>query len=285
VEHGGAAILNAHYSGTLGLVGYTFPMRLLGHMATTEEIRPGIMPSLFGRHLIGSSLFISLQDMASELPDLDEYVSEGACELDQDIQLEYDRIAHDLKGACKDLLKTGSMKLLGAMLYTLLDYPDMPFDEEWVPDHEGDMAVGYYVKPRDFSQENWVGVVQPRGQDRNRVFPKEQKLIDICRAEKEAGNQCWVYVTMTQKRNVRPRLKRLLEEAGLKVAVLDSNKVKPVDREEWIARNGPLCDVIISHAKPVSTGLEFFDKDNHKHNFNGGLGLKACVATVKGFSL
>ena len=51
-EHGGAAILNAHYTGTLGLVGYTFPMRLLGQMATTE-VTPDTICNLAGHVALG----------------------------------------------------------------------------------------------------------------------------------------------------------------------------------------------------------------------------------------
>lgn len=57
-EHGGASILNAHYTGTLGLVGYTFPMRLLGQMATTE-VTPDTICNLAGhvalRYVYGTS--------------------------------------------------------------------------------------------------------------------------------------------------------------------------------------------------------------------------------------
>jgi anaerobic selenocysteine-containing dehydrogenase len=51
-EHGGAAILNVHYSGTLGMVGYTFPMRLLGAMGTTE-VTPDTICNLAGHVALG----------------------------------------------------------------------------------------------------------------------------------------------------------------------------------------------------------------------------------------
>jgi anaerobic selenocysteine-containing dehydrogenase len=51
-EHGAASILNVHYTGTLGLVGYTFPMRLLGHMATTE-VTPDTICNLAGHVALG----------------------------------------------------------------------------------------------------------------------------------------------------------------------------------------------------------------------------------------
>ena len=51
-EHGGATILNVHYSGTLGMVGYTFPMRLLGAMGTTE-VTPDTICNLAGHVALG----------------------------------------------------------------------------------------------------------------------------------------------------------------------------------------------------------------------------------------
>ena len=41
---------------------------------------------------------------------------------------EYKRVENILVGTCRDLLQRGSMKLLGAMLVTLLEYPDRPWD-------------------------------------------------------------------------------------------------------------------------------------------------------------
>ena len=235
-----------------------------GKATERQAVRPGIMPSMFGRHMIGSSLFITLDEMASELPGLDEFVEAGACDMTPEVKLEYDRVEEILKDASTALLQRGSMKLLGTMLFTLMDYPDMPYG--WTGDHEGEHTVGYYEKPKNFEKENWVGVVSPAdlGQD---VQPKEQKLIDICTAKKAEGKQVWVYTQMTGKRNVQPRLKRLLEKEGLRVAVLRSDTVNPKERVEWIDENGPLFDVIISHPKLVSTGLTLFNKDGG-HNFS-----------------
>ena len=37
-------------------------------------VRPGIMPTLFGRHMIGNTMFITLDEMAEGLPDMFEYI-------------------------------------------------------------------------------------------------------------------------------------------------------------------------------------------------------------------
>lgn len=51
-DHGGASILNVHYTGTLGLVGFTFPQRLLGAMGTTE-VTPDTICNLAGHVALG----------------------------------------------------------------------------------------------------------------------------------------------------------------------------------------------------------------------------------------
>ena len=35
--------------------------------------QPGIMPTLYGRHLIGNTIFLSLKDVAEDLPSYDEH--------------------------------------------------------------------------------------------------------------------------------------------------------------------------------------------------------------------
>ena len=42
--------------------------------------QPGIMPTLYGRHLIGNTIFLSLKDVAADLPSYDEHPTLGAHE-------------------------------------------------------------------------------------------------------------------------------------------------------------------------------------------------------------
>src|SRR5438874_10335694 len=43
-----------------------------GSKSTTKSVRPGIMPALFGRHLIDKAVFLGLSEIADTLPPLDE---------------------------------------------------------------------------------------------------------------------------------------------------------------------------------------------------------------------
>jgi hypothetical protein len=304
-----------------------------GSRTERKAVRPGVMPTMFGRHMIGSSLFITLDELASNLPDLFEYIGgplgdaprleefsddkhstanekfdgaferheralagwvDVACDMEPAQAAEYNRVAAIIEHANKDLLKRGSMKLLGAYLWTTMDYPDRPFgwghDPELLKvhklalaeleanpfDHRGDKlpapklphTVGYWDKPHLRTVENFVGVVTPKDCPENIIYPKERALIDICLKQKADGTQTWVYVQMSGKRNIQPRLKGLLESAGLKVGILRADDVEPIDREEWIKANGRDFDVMISHPQLVSTGLDLFSNEPGGHNYS-----------------
>ena len=73
----------------------------------------------------------------------------------------------------------------------------------------------------------------------------EEKVIEICKKEKEEGRKCWIYTDFTGEsgsgqymkgNNIVYYLKNSLEEAGLKVFWLKPN-VSPIDRKELIEKN------------------------------------------------
>src|SRR5262249_51398193 len=43
-----------------------------GSKSTTKSVRPGVMPPLFGRHLIDKAVFLGLAEVADNLPPLEE---------------------------------------------------------------------------------------------------------------------------------------------------------------------------------------------------------------------
>ena len=230
----------------------------------SERPAPGIMPALFGRHLIDKAIFLGLEDMSSALPVFDEYVGGPDTENDpnwQDCRLAcedaqgaaYKVVEQILVNECRTLLQKGNMKLLGAMLQTTLGYTDHCW--EWGP-------VGYC------ENDHFITVVTPEQLPTNIIYPKEQALIDLCRREVRHGNQVWIYCQMTNKRDVQDRLQGLLTQAGFRVGVLRSQAVKPRQRLDWLEKNGRKVDVMISHPDLVKTGMNFFSREKGAHNFN-----------------
>jgi hypothetical protein len=212
--------------------------------------QPGIMPTLYGRHLIGNTIFLSLKDVAEDLPSYDEHPI--SVHMSAELEAPYRQMEGELKDAVKELLRRGSHQLLSAMLHALLAYPDYPYD--WKP-------VGYLDKAGRF-----VMVTCPPTLERNICWPKEKKLLEILRQEKAQGRQCWVFCIYTSTHPVLERLERIIRQAGYTVKVLEAEKVPTRSRSAWIARNAPGVDVIISHPQPVRTGLTLFDAMG-AHNF------------------
>jgi hypothetical protein len=225
--------------------------RTKGKSTTKRQAeQPGIMPTLYGRHLIGNTIFLSLADVAENLPSYDEHPT--AVRMSPDLSEPYLEMEANLKEAVAKLLRKGSHQLLSGMLHALLAYPDYPYD--WP-------AIGYADTSGRF-----VHVTSPPSLDRDTLWPKEQKLLEILAAEKAQGRQCWVFCVYTHSHPVLSRLEKIIADAGFTVKVLDAGKVPTRHRSQWIADNAPGVDVILSHPQPVRTGLTLFDAAG-KHNF------------------
>ncbi len=163
--------------------------------------------------------------------------------------LHRDEVQEPLVEAIKEMMKRRDRRLLGAMVQTLLAYPDYPFG--WGP-------VGYWKAGQ------FITVATPPNLADDIVRPKEQALIDLVRSEKGNKRQTWVFVQFTDKHDVAGRLEKLLLSAGLRVGVLRAS-VPLARREEWIAKNAPRLDVVISHPRLVETGLDLFDKGGRQN--------------------
>ena len=209
---------------------------------TVKYVRPGVMPTFFGRHLIGNAVFLSLDEISENLPDLSQ--DPIPCQMDAELEAHYKVVERLLKEACREAMKRRDKSLLSKMLQTLLAYPDMPY---------GWSEIGYHT-----DSGRWISVVTPENLSPDVIRPKEQRLIDNVLAERDAGRKVWVYSVMTNVRDVNERLRLILEKAGLRVKVLRSS-VETKVREQWIMDNAPGVDVMVSHPELVETGLDFFD--------------------------
>jgi SNF2 family DNA or RNA helicase len=220
-----------------------------GSKATIKTVRPGIMPPLFGKHLIDKCVFLGLNEVAHNLPPFSEECI--PVRMDKELATIYRQdVEEPLREAIKEMMKRRDRRLLGTFLQTLLAYPDYPFG--WEP-------IGYWKAGQ------FVTVAVPPNLSEDVVRPKERELIDLIRSEKAKGRKVWVYVQYTDKHDVQGRLERILQEAEFKVGVLRSS-VPLARREEWIAKHAWELDAVISHPRLVETGLDLFDKGG-RHNF------------------
>ena len=211
----------------------------------TVRERPGIMPHLITEQLLENVVWLRLADVAADLPRYDERVTRHAMVPEQ--AAAYERLQETLYAALMNALRTGSSRLLGAYLQSLLAFPDTCWREEIVTEK---------IKGADGTVTERV-IAQQDALDHQVVYPKEQALIDLVRKEALAGRKVLVYVEHTLTRDVTGRLATLLAGAGFKAAVLKSSTVEPEDREEWIeqrVKEGIHC--LLTHPKCVQTGLD-----------------------------
>lgn len=233
---------------------------------TQKYVRPGVMPTLFGRHLIGSTIFLSLDEVAEALPKLEETIV--SVPMDAEMAAAYKEVEEAITAELKTMMQKRDKRLLSRMLHTLLGYPDHPYD--W-------KEIGYFDTDEDGNQF-WKHVVTPQQLSRTAIRAKEQAVVELVKSELAQGRKSWVYCVMTDARDVNERLRSLLADAGLRVEVLRA-KIETTEREAWIAEHAPKCDVIVSHPQLVETGLDFFQSRPE------GGGYSYNVPTIVGFSL
>ena len=214
---------------------------------TVIRERPGLAPAaLF--HLIGHTVFLRLADVAAGLPSYTEQVrlvdlDDTPDETGYSQRSAYQAVFTILRKALAAALAQGSKRLLGAYLQTLLAYPDGCTRGETV-----------------FDPQTQRPLVQVPPLAEDRVYPKEQALLDLVATEKQAGRRVLVYVTHTGTRDITGRLHTLLTRHGARVAVLKADAVKPDRREAWVAeRVQEGLDVLVCHPRLVQTGLDLID--------------------------
>lgn len=209
-----------------------------GH--TTLKRKPGVSPMIFSKHLLGKSVFLGLEDMATDLPPISEEVS--AVEMDEELADAYAELEEKLTEAVRSALTQGSKALLGTYVNALLSYPDRPFDNEpIVHPHSGQV------------------IATPRELPKDRLYNKERKLVELVKDSVSDGRRVFTYAVYTGKRDVTRRLQELLLAEDIDAEILRYS-VKPEEREEWIrgkVKSG--VQAVIANPKLVQTGLDLYD--------------------------
>ncbi len=204
----------------------------------TKEL-PGVSPAILGR-MIGNSIFLSLQDLGVALP---PYAEEVAM-----VQMGGEQAAQYF--AMESKLRKKARKhsaYLSTWLQWALGRPNSGFRDEEVTknwyDDDGEVEEVEHIC-------SLPAVVHGDG-----LLPKEEWLIDFVRSEAKAGRKVIVYARQTGTRDVQPRLKRVLEDADLRVEVLTSG-ISTRKREKWVEKHAPAMDVLICNPRLVETGLD-----------------------------
>jgi len=208
---------------------------------TSIRRRPGISPLVLGTHLLPTTIFLRLADVADALPPYTEQVVSLA--MSPALADAYRQLEADLLAAVRRALATGSQHILAAYLQTLLCYPD-----------EAAFREAVVIDPN--SRHHDPPLVLATAPMLGGILPKEEELLALCHGQRDHGRRVLVYATFTQQRDITKRLKTLLDRDGFRTAILTSS-ITPETRETWIAnRVTDGIDVLIANPELVKTGLD-----------------------------
>lgn len=203
---------------------------------------PGFGPKGIVDHVLPITAFLKLKDIGQDiLPAYTEAIINVPMTQEQG-QI-YQEMSATLGDEMRRCLALGDNSLLGVVMNVLLRWPDTGFNAEMV------------VHPRTRDTILFKQAIF----DETTLSPKEKKVIEYIKAEKQANRRVLVYTTYTGKRDTAARLKRLFEHEQLKTAVLRST-VGTDKREDWIIDQVDRgIDVMVCNPELVKTGLDLLD--------------------------
>lgn len=216
-----------------------------GGTRRTEKILPGISPFVFGRFLVQNTILVRLVDVWPDPVSLVN-VPTILVPMDAELRKRYDDMVFEFEKQIDS--RQDGHKLYLPLTSTGIAYPDNPFS---FPD----------VRLLNEDGEREV-IWSPDHLSKDITLNKEKKLQELIKGEMSEGRKSIVYCRDTgssvEGRDVRPRLQKVLEDIGAKVAILDTSSTKTNGRSEWvrkkIEREG--YDVIIVSQELVKVGID-----------------------------
>lgn len=216
-----------------------------GGTRRTEKVLPGISPFIYGKFLVQNTVNVRLIDV---WPDPVELVDTPTIfvEMNEELSKIYNDMIFDFERAIYE--KEDGYKLYLPMTDYGVAMVDNPFT---FPDAT--------YKNLDGKREI---IWEAQHLDPSIILPKEKKLQEIIQTEMSEGRKSIVYVRDTGSsvpgRDVRPRLKHVLEQIGAKVCILDTNTTKTNQRSEWLENKmvNEGYDVCIVSQELVKVGLD-----------------------------
>lgn len=203
---------------------------------------PGFGPKGIHRFVLPFTVFLKLKDIGGNvLPSYQEEFVDVPMAPEQ--ASAYQRLAGTLTAALRQALARRDTTLLGVVLNVLLAWPDCCFRSEMVK------------HPR--TRDTLAFVPALFGDDE--LMPKEQALLNLCLEEKAKGRKVLAYTVYSGTRDTTSRLRKVLEQSGLRVAVLRAT-VETARREDWILDQVDRgVDVLLTNPELVKTGLDLLD--------------------------
>ena len=203
---------------------------------------PGFSPLGIMRFVLPITVFLKLRDLGENiLPPYTEHFN--AVYMTSEQSERYETMQHILTTRLKQALSQRDNTLTGVVTSALLSWPDCCFEEQQV----------YWKKEREvlFNSMPMFEEDEPS--------PKEQDMLDTVKEHLAKGRKSWIFTTYSDTKDTTVRLKKLLELAGIKTAVLRAS-VKADTREDWVSDQlDDGIQVIISNPELVKTGLDLLE--------------------------
>src|SRR6202140_1264750 len=216
-----------------------------GKTTVTVRRKPGASPLLFGDFLMDTCAFVFLEDISDALPPYEESVIQVP--MDAPMAAAYERLEEAMSEALK--AHRGNRSVLSIMLNALLLFPDHPYGLGKLYGSEID---------EDGRRQRFL-IADPEDLPEEFVYSKECRLVEEIKKELAEGRRCQVFAVYTQKHDVTARIQRILNDEGIRTAVLRAS-VDTSKREAWYERQiKDGVQVVICHPKLVETGLDLLD--------------------------
>lgn len=197
---------------------------------------PGVSPLVFSRFLLECTAFLQLTDMGKDLPDYEEIPVPLAMPVD--VRRSYKKAEGELNSILKSDRRI-AQKILSAYMGLLTVYPDQPY---------GQPPIVHPISGRPL-------VTPEENGDFARLYPKEEKTLEIVRAKLCAGERVLIYTSWTRT-DSQQKLLKLLREEGFRTDILTPS-IPPDKREEWVDQKlAAGLDVLITNPRCVETGLD-----------------------------
>jgi len=210
------------------------------------EEAPGISPLLVAE-VLDHAIFFSLGDLGKALPQYEEIAL--PVEMDADTYEQYNRTRQQLKDYLIARRWEGDTTFRGAYLQWAMGWVNAVHRPHEVIHNLKHPITGAKLP-------HVVTSIPSYGEDR--IFAKEQALIDLVRSELEQNRPCVIYIRQTATRDIQPRIENLIRQhVPLARTFILKNTVEAERREAVIeAEVAKGTNIVISNPELVKTGLD-----------------------------
>jgi len=208
---------------------------------------PGCSPILVNE-IIDHCVFVGLNDMGKQMPPFEEIPV--PLTPDPEIAALYAEAKQKLGYYLFQCRMEGDASALGMYLQTLLSWPSAPYRTE--------PCIHRKRLSKESDEFIEIPVHTIPGLDEDRLYVKEQWLIDIVSDELAQGRGVAIFVRQTGTRDIQPRIERLLRQhVPLAKPFILKSSVQADRREEILNHQVEMgTNTLICNPRLVQTGLD-----------------------------